>query len=48
MNENSLKGRITQCKNCEYKWTTQSKMEFVVCPKCLTKTKVGQIKEKEE
>jgi len=30
------------CK-CGYKWETKSKMDFVSCPKCLSKTKINKV-----
>lgn len=34
-----LKTRIMKCHRCGYEWPTKSKLRFLTCPNCQTKTK---------
>lgn len=35
-----VKKRKAKCQKCGYSWKTKSKMDFVVCPKCLIKVRI--------
>lgn len=44
VNKKIVKKKSAKCHKCGYKWQTKSKMEFVVCPKCLIKVRIKKKK----